>query len=107
MVYGPGGLRRLKTSSVPVGFFEDAQYMDVQEQLQPGDVVVIYSDGVTEALDVHGEEFGEDRLQAVLEKQHAAEVADILAGIVAAVQAFARGAAQHDDVTALVVKYVG
>jgi sigma-B regulation protein RsbU (phosphoserine phosphatase) len=107
MLYGPGGLRRLDTSSVPVGFFEDAQYADVQEQMRQGDVLVIYSDGVTEALDVHGEEFGEDRLKAVLDQQRAAEATDILSAIVSAVQTFARGAAQHDDVTLLVVKYVG
>jgi serine phosphatase RsbU (regulator of sigma subunit) len=107
MLYGPGGLRRLDTSSVPVGFFEDAQYADVQEQMRQGDVLVIYSDGVTEALDVHGEEFGEDRLKAVLDQHRAAEATDILSAIVSAVQTFARGAAQHDDVTLLVVKYVG
>lgn len=107
IIYGPAGLRRLTNSSVPVGFFEDAQYADVQEQMQPGDVLVIYSDGVTEALDVQGEEFGEARLVTVIEERRGEEATDLLDEIIEAVQTFARGAAQHDDVTALVVKYVG
>lgn len=107
MVYGSAGLRRLQTSSVPVGFFEDAQYTDVEVQLQFGDVVVIYSDGVTEALDVQGEEFGEERLEAVIRERSVADATEILDEIIEAVQTFARGAAQHDDVTALVVKYAG
>lgn len=107
VVVGPGGLRRLKTGSVPVGFFEDATYADVKEELQPGDVLTIYSDGVTEALDVHGEEFGEERLIAILEEHRTDEAELILNRIVEAVQTFARGAAQHDDVTVLILKYVG
>lgn len=104
---GPGGLRKLKAGSVPVGMFEDAHYADQKEQLQPGDVLTIYSDGVTEALDVHGEEFGEDRLVALIE-QHRSETASVIMNrVVEAVQSFARGVAQHDDVTVLILKYVG
>ncbi|MGE0040222.1 MAG: SpoIIE family protein phosphatase [Vicinamibacterales bacterium] len=107
IVCGAGGIRRLETGSVPVGLFEAASYRDVDVDLTPGDVLVVYSDGVTEALDVAGEEFGEDRLVALLEADRDRSAQDILDRIVEAVQAFAGGAAQHDDVTALVMKYVG
>jgi phosphoserine phosphatase RsbU/P len=107
IVFGPGGLRRLATGSMPVGFFEHAPYEDIAEQLQKGDVIVIFSDGVTEALDIHGEEFGEERLIALVQQHHEADAATILEHMVQAVQTFARGAAQHDDVTALVIKYAG
>lgn len=107
IVYGPGGLRRLSSGGMPVGFFEHAPYANVVEQLQKGDVVVIFTDGVTEALDIHGQEFGEERLIELVKSHCRADASLILERIVQEVQAFARGAAQHDDVTALVLKYGG
>jgi serine phosphatase RsbU (regulator of sigma subunit) len=71
------------------------------------DVLVVYSDGVTEALNVSGEEFGEDRLAAVVAEHYAADATTILNAIVRAVQTFSHGAPQHDDVTAMVVKFTG
>ncbi len=107
LLYGHGGLRRLESGGMPVGFFEHAPYSDEIQQLEAGDVLIVYSDGVTEALDVDGQEFGEERLIAVLKDMHTEEASDILEGIVEGVRAFARGAAQYDDVTAMVVKYTG
>jgi sigma-B regulation protein RsbU (phosphoserine phosphatase) len=107
LLYGRGGLRRLESGSMPVGFFAHAPYQDQSEQLEVGDVIIVYSDGVTEALDVYGNEFGEGRLIAILEQRHRDEAGAILDGIVDAVRTFARGAAQHDDVTAMVVKFTG
>jgi phosphoserine phosphatase RsbU/P len=105
MVYGQGTVRQLTSGGMPVGLFREAPYTDARVQLAPGDVLVIYSDGVTEALNPAGEEFGEDRLVALLEAHPGASAADLLARLVEAVQEFAAGAPQHDDVTALVVKY--
>jgi serine phosphatase RsbU (regulator of sigma subunit)/pSer/pThr/pTyr-binding forkhead associated (FHA) protein len=107
VVYGPGGLRRLSSGGMPVGFFEHAPYANVVEQLQHGDVVVIFTDGVTEALDIHGQEFGEERLIELVKTHCRADASHILERVVQEVQAFSRGAAQHDDVTALVLKYGG
>lgn len=107
IIYSPRGLRRLDAGSMPVGMFEFAPYQDATERLERGDVLVVYSDGVTEALDVHGEEFGEDRLAAIVEARHADDATTILEAIVQAVQTFAQGAPQHDDVTAMVVKFTG
>jgi phosphoserine phosphatase RsbU/P len=106
LLYGRrSGLRRLESGDMPVGFFEHAPYHDQTEQMASGDVLVVYSDGVTEALNVQEEEFGEERLAAILEQRHTEEAAAIMDAIVEAVQTFARGAPQHDDVTAMVVKY--
>jgi serine phosphatase RsbU (regulator of sigma subunit) len=107
LLYGPGGLRRLESGGMPVGFFEHAPYEDETEQMQPGDVLIVYSDGVTEALDIEGQEFGEERLITILKDRHAEHATSILEGIVEGVRAFARGAAQYDDVTAMVVKFTG
>jgi serine phosphatase RsbU (regulator of sigma subunit)/pSer/pThr/pTyr-binding forkhead associated (FHA) protein len=105
IVRGTRGLRRLHAGSMPVGLFEAARYADAVEQLDPDDVVVIYSDGVTEALDADGQELGEDRLVALVDERHGEDAQSILDAILEAVQDFARGAPRHDDVTAMVVKY--
>jgi sigma-B regulation protein RsbU (phosphoserine phosphatase) len=105
VLFGTAGLRRLIAGGMPVGFFEQAVYDDVTEQLGPGDVLIVYSDGVTEALDVQGQEFGDERLVKLLEEHHQLDASAILDKLVAAVQEFAKGAPQYDDVTALVVKY--
>lgn len=107
LIYGPEGVRRLESGSMPVGMFDFAQYADATERLLAGEVLVVYSDGVTEALNVEGEEFGEDRLATIVTEQHGQDAPTILNAIVRGVQTFARGAAQHDDVTAMVVKYTG
>jgi sigma-B regulation protein RsbU (phosphoserine phosphatase) len=107
VVYGAEGARSLKSGGMPVGFFDHATYTDEEMQMSPGDVLVIYSDGVTEALNTAGEEFGEDRLVKVISEHGGAPASDILDRLVEAVQEFAQGAPQHDDVTALVMRYKG
>lgn len=92
---------------MPVGMFETAPYSGDETNLQPGDTLVVYSDGVTEAHNVAGEEFGEARLVTVLERYTRGSAAIVLEQIIDAVKEFARGAEQYDDVTALVVKYTG
>ncbi|MGQ0734726.1 MAG: SpoIIE family protein phosphatase [Acidobacteriota bacterium] len=107
LLFGTAGLRRLESGGMPVGFFEHAPYADQNEQLQIGDVLIVYSDGVTEALSVDGQEFGEERLIDILQERHKDDASAILQTIVESVETFAKGAAQHDDVTAMVVKFVG
>jgi sigma-B regulation protein RsbU (phosphoserine phosphatase) len=107
LIYGASGMRRIETGGMPVGMFETAPYSGDECELQPGDVFVSYSDGVTEAHNVSGEEFGEARLVTVLERYSRGSAAVILEQIINAVKEFAHGAEQYDDVTALVVKYTG
>jgi sigma-B regulation protein RsbU (phosphoserine phosphatase) len=108
LLYGPGGgLRRLESGSMPVGFFSHVPYADKTEQLRKGDVIVVYSDGVTEALDVQGQEFGEERLIKILQERSTDAATAILDAIVEEVKTFSAGVPQHDDVTAMVVRYTG
>jgi sigma-B regulation protein RsbU (phosphoserine phosphatase) len=67
--------------------------------------VVVFSDGVSEALNTAGEEFGDDRIIAVAQGTRDAEPMALLDALVAAVKQFAGAAPQGDDVTALVVSY--
>src|SRR5688500_15466937 len=107
LIYGKDGLRRLESGGMPVGMFESAPYSGDETELKPGDTLVVYSDGVTEAHNVAGEEFGEARLVTVLERYTRGSSAIVLEQIINAVKEFAHGAEQYDDVTALVVKYTG
>jgi len=107
LIYGADGLRRIESGGMPVGLFEFAPYSADTVELKPGDTMVLYSDGVTEAHNVAGDEFGEARLVEVVEKHHRGSADVVLEQIVNAVTEFARGAEQYDDITALVVNYTG
>ena len=107
LLYGVAGLRRIESGGMPVGMFEMAPYACDTLMMQPGDTLVLYSDGVTEAHNVAGEEFGEARLVQVMERYTRGSADIILEQIINAVTEFAHGAEQYDDVTALVVKYTG
>src|SRR5688572_15927758 len=107
LIYGADGLRRIESGGMPVGMFEMAPYACDTLMMQPGDTLVLYSDGVTEAHNVAGEEFGEARLVQVMERYTRGSADIILEQIINAVTEFAHGAEQYDDVTALVVKYTG
>ncbi len=107
IVVGPTGVRSLLSGSVPVGLFASASYSDADTILEKGDVLIIYSDGVTEALNLAGEEFSDARLAEQAIQHREAPLGDLLQHIIAAVQTFALGAQQSDDVTVLVARYLG
>lgn len=107
LVYGHGGLRRIEAGGMPVGLFEMAPYSTDRIQLEAGDAMVLYSDGVTEAHNVAGDEFGEERMVKVLQDNYQETAAVILDKLIEEVRVFAHGAEQYDDITALVVKYTG
>ncbi len=70
--------------------------------LAPGDLLLLYSDGITEAMDREQDQFGEERLAEALREP--ADSATVCARIVDAVNAFAAGAPQHDDMTLVVIR---
>ncbi len=107
IVVGPRGVRSLDSGSVPVGLFSSATYTDAETRLEKGDVLIIYSDGVTEALNLAGEEFSDERLAAEATAHRSAPLDELLQSIVTAVQVFAGAAQQSDDVTVLVARYLG
>ena len=76
----------------------------VSVDLLPGDILVLLSDGFYEYHDVEGAQFGEDRVQEIVRAHGTAPTADLMATLFAAVDAFARGAPQDDDMTAVLVK---
>jgi sigma-B regulation protein RsbU (phosphoserine phosphatase) len=76
-------------------------------QLQPGDLVVVCSDGVTEARNQAGDEFGRERLVEALEGRHGSKPEVVLEHVLGAVKQFSQGAAQADDITLLILRYRG
>ncbi|HEX5131305.1 MAG TPA: SpoIIE family protein phosphatase [Candidatus Krumholzibacteria bacterium] len=102
------GVRPLEAGGgLPVGVMEDYPYTRGEVTLRPGDTVFIYSDGVTEAFDAEGNEFEEERLEAVLRDKAGASLEGIVGGVIEAVQAFATGVEQSDDITCLALRYTG
>lgn len=107
LIIGRAGLRRLDRGGPVLGLMERAPFEQETLQLEPGDTVVLFSDGVSEALSAAGEEFGEDRIRQVAEAHAADPVAALVDRLVDAVGQFATGTSQHDDVTVMVVRYKG
>jgi sigma-B regulation protein RsbU (phosphoserine phosphatase) len=90
-----------------VGAFEHATFDEDTQQLWPGDVLVAYSDGVTEARDSSGEEFGEERLLSCVQANCMRSPAEIVECLLSTVHEFSAGTAQSDDITMLVLRYTG
>ena len=106
-VVGKSGVKRLGEGGPVVGLLEFAPYDQESIQLDPGDTVIVFSDGVSEALNAAGEEFGDDRLEAVSKAAGDATPAVVVEKIVAGVREFTKGAPQSDDITVMVVRYLG
>lgn len=102
-----GAVRRLDQGGLVLGLFQHAAYDEESLQLHPGDVLVVFSDGVSEALNAAGEEFGEDRILTCLQPHLQDDPPALLARLLGVVREFTKGAAQSDDVTALVLRYSG
>ncbi|QOY88257.1 SpoIIE family protein phosphatase [Paludibaculum fermentans] len=94
----------LKTPGVGLGMTRRAQYEQAEAALQPGDMLVLYTDGVTEARNPQGEEFGEDRLLDALRAAPGAGAQAAADQLLEALTRFAAGAPQHDDITLIVAR---
>lgn len=91
--------------SYPVGLVPEAEYTTSAVKLEPGDTLVLFSDGVTEAMDPDDQLFGSPRLQEVLTGLLDTPLEQIQKNVLESVENFARGAPQTDDVTLLLVRY--
>jgi sigma-B regulation protein RsbU (phosphoserine phosphatase) len=91
-------LQRLEYTGKPMGLFEDEVWEQGEAELSPGDVVVVYTDGVSEAQNVQGEFFEEDRLVASVKNYLGSPAVDISRGILSDVGEFMAEAPQTDDI---------
>ena len=99
-----GGTIRLGTGGIVLGILPDYAYESETVRFEPGDVLVIYSDGIIESMDAEHEQFGIERLTKVVETRLDEGARAILDAIVAAASAHAGAAQQYDDMTVVVVK---
>jgi serine phosphatase RsbU (regulator of sigma subunit) len=99
-----GTLEQLAAGGLPLGIVPGFDYREGRTQLRPGDVLVAYSDGVTESQNPSGEEFGTIRLQEVIAQNIHRSAAGIRDKIEAALSAFAQGTPAVDDITLVIVK---
>jgi phosphoserine phosphatase RsbU/P len=104
IVHAAGTVEQLASGGLPLGIKPDADYREGRTQLQPGDVLVIYSDGVTEAVSPSGEEFGATRLYEVVSRNIESSAAGIRDRIESSLTKFAQGTSAADDITLVIVK---
>jgi sigma-B regulation protein RsbU (phosphoserine phosphatase) len=98
------GIRLLTRGGPIIGTFLDGPYEQETIQMQSGDVLVIYTDGVTEAENPTGAEFGEERLRSVLIESLRLSPRELTARVIESVLEWQGPAPQHDDITLIVVK---
>jgi len=101
----PGGvMRRLNAGGIVLGITDDFAYEQATVALERGDLVVIFSDGVSEAMNAKGEQLGEEVVEKVA-REHMRESAEaVKTALIGAVRAHAAGAAQADDITVVVLR---
>ncbi|HKB68688.1 MAG TPA: SpoIIE family protein phosphatase [Pyrinomonadaceae bacterium] len=97
-------VRRLTTGGPIIGTFLNGPYEQETVQLQSGDTLVVYTDGVTEAMNPAGVEFGEDRLRSILLESVRLPARETTKKVIARTLEWQGQASQHDDITLIVVK---
>jgi phosphoserine phosphatase RsbU/P len=107
LVVRADGTSWLEEGGPVLGLLSIATYAFETVRLQPGDLVVVCSDGVTEARNLAGDEFGRDRLVDALRGRHGSKPEVALEDVLGAVKSFSQGAAQADDITLLILRYKG
>jgi sigma-B regulation protein RsbU (phosphoserine phosphatase) len=98
------GCSQLQSPGVPLGSLPGITYDELTIELKTGDAFIFFSDGISEAMNAAGDEFGTGRLVAVVEQQRARPAKEIADAVFAAVYEFCGDAEQNDDRTVVVVK---
>lgn len=100
-----GSMKELTTGGMVLGLFAGAKYDADTVKLQPDDHLVLFTDGVIEARNTAGEEFGMERLVALLHANARTATPEILSCLQAAVLSFSAQAPQHDDITMMILGF--
>jgi phosphoserine phosphatase RsbU/P len=105
--HGTGELDYLPRGGRAVGWFPDNPLQELEFRMSAGDVIVYYTDGLTEAENGEGDYYGEPRLAQIVARAGARSAQEILEAILDDVEVFCNGTAPFDDLTILVVRYLG
>lgn len=96
-----------RAGSLPIGLLPDTQFETAAHTLEPGDTLVLFTDGISEAENAQGEQFGLERLREVVARHAAGGIGQLQAGVLAALGEFTGGEPQADDITLLILRYTG
>jgi serine phosphatase RsbU (regulator of sigma subunit) len=99
-----GEVDRLSNSGTVLGILPDLGYEEQRTTLEPGDVLAMFSDGVTESVGTNGEEFGEEQLGGLLVQHRAQEAGEVIDSVLANIREWTGAAPADDDVTLVVVR---
>lgn len=106
LIRAAGGVDKLRGGGLILGVVPEAPYKETSIRLEPGDVLVLFSDGVTEAPNLKDEDFGEERLEKLVTSLRDRPALEIVEAIEAAVQEFTDGAPAADDITVVVARWL-
>jgi phosphoserine phosphatase RsbU/P len=98
-----GAQERLEVGGIPLGIFPESGYVAGTTRLRDGDWLVVFTDGVIEALNSQGDEYGEARLIGLLDGASTLTSAEVLRRLLASLDVFAANTPQHDDMTCLLL----
>jgi sigma-B regulation protein RsbU (phosphoserine phosphatase) len=96
-------VQRLEAGGTVIGLLESFPFVQDTVSLDPGDMLVAYTDGVSEAMNPEDEEWGETRMMETVERCRGLNAARIIEYVIAGADAFASGAPQHDDMTLVIL----
>ncbi len=105
VIHANGHIEELYSASVVLGAFDFAKYQEISMYLQPGDLVCLFTDGVTEARSEGGEMLGEESLKNILYANRQKSVEEIVANVFRAVAEHAAGTPQSDDISVFILRY--
>ena len=103
LLFGSGPAKRLSQGGIPLGIFPNSDFEMGEERLKPTDLLVLYSDGITEAKESHEEEFGEQRLENLITANYERSLPEIQTEILEAVKKWS-GQEPEDDMTLVLVR---
>ena len=95
---------KLREGGFVLGFLRDQEYRQMTQLIDPGDIIVLYTDGFTEVFNGEDELFGEDRLKKIITDNNQLCAKEIKNKIIDAVKDFAPDTEQQDDITLVVIK---
>jgi sigma-B regulation protein RsbU (phosphoserine phosphatase) len=104
VVRAAGEVEELPATGVPIALLPEAAYEAAEARLAPGDTLVLYTDGIVEAANPEGEEYGAERLADVCRRHRQSPCADLAAALEADLEAFARGVPFADDRTLVMAR---
>lgn len=107
LVSGEGKIEQLENiGGLLLGFVKDTKYKSKTVNLQPGDTLFLYTDGVTEAMNEKEDEFATDRLEDCLKRNYKLQLTEITEKVIKEVRTFSTGLPQTDDITCLTLRYL-